>query len=642
MASRQTRPDRHEEEQDSSFAQDELFKLDSLNLDNILNFGRELVRGGSVEYNLAALDPQSRLAHQKKTLNGRLGLLGRRFEDEEMPIVIEKDPSPSTPHDHSNGNGLSRSDSNAAGQGQSTEESGLSSRQLNVLKRKRKREAQKAAKGGFGDLSIRRTATAGSEGLADDTPMPEAESKKSDYFSLERPADVDEDTKVVSEMALAVKKEEEQDSSFAQDELFKLDSLNLDNILNFGRELVRGGSVEYNLAALDPQSRLAHQKKTLNGRLGLLGRRFEDEEMPIVIEKDPSPSTPHDHSNGNGLSRSDSNAAGQDQSTEESGLSTRQLNVLKRKRKREAQKAAKGGFGDLSIRRTATAGSEGLADDTPMPEAESKKSDYFSLERPADVDEDTKVVSEFKGPVLPIKSELEAEDTMEGTEWPHRALVFCQMKEMLDMVQNTVLKSMLPSVSFLRLDGGVEANKRQAIVNKFNQDPSYDVLLLTTSVGGLGLNLTGADTVIFVEHDWNPQKDLQAMDRAHRIGQKKVVNVYRLITRGTLEEKILSLQRFKIDVASTVVNQQNAGLSTMDTDQILDLFNMGDTGPGLISDKPNPMEGREEDMVDVETGDVITNKPGGKKAWMDDLDDLWDNRQYEESFDLDGFLKTMQ
>ncbi|KAG7150296.1 TATA-binding protein-associated factor mot1 like [Verticillium longisporum] len=92
----------------------------------------------------------------------------------------------------------------------------------------------------------------------------------------------------------AVKKEEEQDSSFAQDELFKLDSLNLDNILNFGRELVRGGSVEYNLAALDPQSRLAHQKKTLNGRLGLLGRRFEDEEMPIVIEKDPSPSTPHD------------------------------------------------------------------------------------------------------------------------------------------------------------------------------------------------------------------------------------------------------------------------------------------------------------------------------------------------------------
>lgn len=122
---------------------------------------------------------------------------------------------------------------------------------------------------------------------------------------------------------------------------------------------------------------------------------------------------------------------------------------------------------------------------------------------------------------------------------PHRALIFCQMKEMLDMVQTDVLRKLLPSVSFLRLDGSVEANKRQDIVNKFNSDPSIDVLLLTTSVGGLGLNLTGADTVIFVEHDWNPQKDLQAMDRAHRIGQKKVVNVYRLITRGTLEEKIM-------------------------------------------------------------------------------------------------------
>lgn len=226
---------------------------------------------------------------------------------------------------------------------------------------------------------------------------------------------------------------------------------------------------------------------------------------------------------------------------------------------------------------------------------------------------------------------------------PHRALVFCQMKEMLDLVQNTVLKTMLPGVSFLRLDGSVEANKRQSIVNKFNQDPSYDVLLLTTSVGGLGLNLTGADTVIFVEHDWNPQKDMQAMDRAHRIGQKKVVNVYRLVTRSTLEEKILSLQRFKVDVASTVVNQQNAGLGSMDTGEILDLFSMGDSGPSLITDKPqNSMEGREEDMVDVETGDVITNKQGGKKAWVDDLGDLWDNRQYEESFDLDGFMKTMQ
>lgn len=236
--------------------------------------------------------------------------------------------------------------------------------------------------------------------------------------------------------------------------------------------------------------------------------------------------------------------------------------------------------------------------------------------------------------------DAESNDPLYEPIKPHRALIFCQMKEMLDMVQTKVLKEMLPSVSHLRLDGSVEANKRQDIVNKFNSDPSYDVLLLTTSVGGLGLNLTGADTVIFMEHDWNPQKDLQAMDRAHRIGQKKVVNVYRLITRGTLEEKILSLQRFKIDVASTVVNQQNAGLATMDTDQILDLFSLGEQGPSASEMGQGGVNGREEDMVDLETGDVL-QKPGGKKAWLDDLAELWDNKEYEESFDLEGFMKTM-
>lgn len=223
----------------------------------------------------------------------------------------------------------------------------------------------------------------------------------------------------------------------------------------------------------------------------------------------------------------------------------------------------------------------------------------------------------------------------------HRALIFCQMKEMLDMVETSVLKRMLPSVTFARLDGSVEASKRQDIVNNFNSDPSIDCLLLTTSVGGLGLNLTGADTVIFVEHDWNPQKDLQAMDRAHRIGQKKVVNVYRLITRGTLEEKILGLQRFKMDVASTVVNQQNAGLGSMQTGEILDLFNLGETaeeggGGGGKGDKEQVGEG--VDAVDAE-GNV---REKGKKGVLDELSELSDEKQYEEEFNLDGFLRSMK
>jgi TATA-binding protein-associated factor len=101
------------------------------------------------------------------------------------------------------------------------------------------------------------------------------------------------------------------------------------------------------------------------------------------------------------------------------------------------------------------------------------------------------------------------------------------------------------------------------------------------------------------------------------------------------------LQRFKIDVASTVVNQQNAGLGTMETDQILDLFNLGETAEGI--DKPtlngaSGGEGREEDMVDA-TGEV---REKGKKGWLDEIGELWDDKQYEESFDLEGFLKSMK
>lgn len=138
------------------------------------------------------------------------------------------------------------------------------------------------------------------------------------------------------------------------------------------------------------------------------------------------------------------------------------------------------------------------------------------------------------------KSEMaDAESSASDAFSHHRVLIFCQMKQMLDIIETDLFKKHMPSVTYMRLDGGTDSKKRHAIVQTFNADPSIDCLLLTTQVGGLGLTLTGADTVIFVEHDWNPMKDLQAMDRAHRIGQKKVVNVYRLITKGTLEEKIM-------------------------------------------------------------------------------------------------------
>lgn len=138
----------------------------------------------------------------------------------------------------------------------------------------------------------------------------------------------------------------------------------------------------------------------------------------------------------------------------------------------------------------------------------------------------------------------------------HRVLLFAQQKSSLDLVEEIVFKRHLPLLKYLRLDGSVEQRLRFAIAKQFNEDPSISVLLLTTSVGGLGLNLTGADTVIFLEHDWNPMRDLQAMDRAHRLGQRRVVTVYRLVVRNTLEQQILGLQNWKRRVAATIVQQQ--------------------------------------------------------------------------------------
>ncbi|XP_068152549.1 TATA-binding protein-associated factor 172 [Drosophila tropicalis] len=208
----------------------------------------------------------------------------------------------------------------------------------------------------------------------------------------------------------------------------------------------------------------------------------------------------------------------------------------------------------------------------------------------------------------------------------HRALIFCQLKAMLDIVEHDLLRRHLPSVTYLRLDGSVPASQRQDIVNNFNSDPSIDVLLLTTLVGGLGLNLTGADTVIFVEHDWNPMKDLQAMDRAHRIGQKKVVNVYRLITRNSLEEKIMGLQKFKILTANTVVSAENASLQTMGTSQIFDRF------VNAESDKNNQQGSSASSGVsNISMNTIIENLP-----------ELWSEHQYEEEYDLGNFVQALK
>lgn len=126
----------------------------------------------------------------------------------------------------------------------------------------------------------------------------------------------------------------------------------------------------------------------------------------------------------------------------------------------------------------------------------------------------------------------------------HRVLIFSQMVKMLDILGDYLS---LRGYKFQRLDGTIAAGPRRMAINHFNAEDSEDFcFLLSTRAGGLGINLMTADTVIIFDSDWNPQADLQAMARAHRIGQKKPVNIYRLVSKETVEEEVLERARNKL------------------------------------------------------------------------------------------------
>ncbi|XP_050419856.1 DNA excision repair protein ERCC-6-like [Adelges cooleyi] len=124
----------------------------------------------------------------------------------------------------------------------------------------------------------------------------------------------------------------------------------------------------------------------------------------------------------------------------------------------------------------------------------------------------------------------------------HRVLLFTQSVKMLHIFQSFVTEQ---NYSYLKLEGTTSISSRQPIINRFNQDQSIFIMILTTKVGGLGVNLIGADRVIIYDPDWNPATDLQARERAWRIGQTNPVTIYRLLTAGTIEEKMYHRQIFK-------------------------------------------------------------------------------------------------
>ncbi|KAJ4292115.1 DNA repair protein rhp26 [Collariella sp. IMI 366227] len=160
----------------------------------------------------------------------------------------------------------------------------------------------------------------------------------------------------------------------------------------------------------------------------------------------------------------------------------------------------------------------------------------------------------------------------------HKTLLFCQGVQMLDIIEAFVQRQ--DNIRYLRMDGKTPVKERQSLVDQFNNDPDLDVFLLTTKVGGLGVNLTGANRVIIFDPDWNPSTDVQARERAWRLGQKKEVTIYRLMTAGTIEEKIYHRQIFKQFLSNKVLKDPKQQ-TTFNLSDLHDLFSLSSYEDGV-------------------------------------------------------------
>ncbi|MED6192317.1 hypothetical protein PIB30_009127 [Stylosanthes scabra] len=178
----------------------------------------------------------------------------------------------------------------------------------------------------------------------------------------------------------------------------------------------------------------------------------------------------------------------------------------------------------------------------------------------------------------------------------HRVLIFSQMTKLLDILEDYLTIEFGPK-TYERVDGSVAVADRQTAIARFNQDKSRFVFLLSTRSCGLGINLATADTVIIYDSDFNPHADIQAMNRAHRIGQSKRLLVYRLVVRASVEERILQLAKKKLMLDQLFVNKSG---SQKEIEDILkwgteELFN---DSPGLNATETNNSN-KDETIIDV-------------------------------------------
>ncbi|XP_075093846.1 LOW QUALITY PROTEIN: DNA excision repair protein CSB [Nicotiana tabacum] len=183
---------------------------------------------------------------------------------------------------------------------------------------------------------------------------------------------------------------------------------------------------------------------------------------------------------------------------------------------------------------------------------------------------------DYGNPERSGKMKVVAEVLKVWKEQGHRVLLFSQTQQMLDIFERFLVTC---EYNYRRMDGVTPVKQRMALIDEFNNTDDIFIFILTTKVGGLGTNLTGANRVIIFDPDWNPSTDMQARERAWRIGQKKDVTVYRLITRGTIEEKVYHRQIYKHFLTNKILKnpQQRRFFKARD---MKDLFTLNDDENG--------------------------------------------------------------
>ena len=158
----------------------------------------------------------------------------------------------------------------------------------------------------------------------------------------------------------------------------------------------------------------------------------------------------------------------------------------------------------------------------------------------------------------------------DATEAGHKILLFSGYTSMFELIEKELNAN---DITYFKLTGSTKVDERIKLVDEFNENKDVKVFLISLKAGGTGLNLTGADMVIHYDPWWNASAENQATDRAYRIGQKNNVQVYKLITKNSIEEKIYELQEKKSKLIDNMLSTQTTFINKLNKDDIMELFN---------------------------------------------------------------------